>query len=650
MARKQTHNVAQGQGRGSSKSHNVHLEVKTTGNKVKVRVKKIRPSRLRRDTKGRYIRNKKKKVYIQSSKTDRELINKLLSQQRGVAQPIATPTEIAYIRSIQDSNLKEALLKNAHDLEKQTREKIDKLSQAQAQPIQLPQPVPFNVQALPAPIEEQEPEPVHVHGIQEMNVRLNENNNLLIDNNNRITNLKGALDDRFKQLMNTYERESQYNNTKYDNQKREILIKLNDRMLDIDRKLADLKDQRVMRHGDEQHIDKQIEQLEQQQGDAEIQYMTDVMRLDEQMEMDRMTLEVLKEEEMNRLGTASKLIDAKIERVLSPMKVTSYEFGQSDTNQSPLETAITKIPNHTTRVKVEKEVKQYIDGKQTETELNKQLIKDMDEPMFQKPIVMKDIIEEAKVEREQKQDQMMMRRRIQDFSVMKLPDTVTVRGDILKHILSYQQGKITSKALERELNKSMNTVKGKRDKIELLMEDSRALNKEIKGSGNVGKGLYDHEIDKMMEPWKEDGYVGTVPADRVDKLPIKDKMSFIMNLNKSNQPGSHWVACNIDADCDKSVEYYDSFGDDPSDDFMKRVKVLIDRIDPDTYLKMKINKIVDQAANSDTCGWFCIKYLINRFNNVPWKVASGYSEPKSVRKGEKEVRKLKELAIKYGYI
>ncbi|EGG18909.1 hypothetical protein DFA_02648 [Cavenderia fasciculata] len=87
-----------------------------------------------------------------------------------------------------------------------------------------------------------------------------------------------------------------------------------------------------------------------------------------------------------------------------------------------------------------------------------------------------------------------------------------------------------------------------------------------------------------------------------------------MNLDPHNKPGSHWIAVYIDADKDKSVEYYDSFGQEPTDDFMKQLKDLIDEINPDYYLKFKLNKVIDQSSNSTTCGYHAIKFLLNRYN------------------------------------
>jgi Ulp1 family protease len=120
-----------------------------------------------------------------------------------------------------------------------------------------------------------------------------------------------------------------------------------------------------------------------------------------------------------------------------------------------------------------------------------------------------------------------------------------------------------------------------------------------------------------------------------------------MNLDKSNQPGSHWVAVYIDALKDKAIEYYDSYGRDPPKQFLKQLKALIEKIRPDTYLKLKINKVVDQRANSNTCGFHSIKFLLDRYANKPWKECTGWS---NISKAEKDAYRMKKKYKKFGYI
>jgi hypothetical protein len=150
-----------------------------------------------------------------------------------------------------------------------------------------------------------------------------------------------------------------------------------------------------------------------------------------------------------------------------------------------------------------------------------------------------------------------------------------------------------------------------------------------------------------MKPFRKYGWKGTYNIDELNKIPLSHKMSFIMNLSPSYKKGTHWVAVYIDTKNDKSVEYYDSYGEDPPLEFMRNIKTLINKLHPEYYLKFKINKIVDQRANSQTCGYHCINFLLDRYKGKPFKDCTGYSE---IMKSEKKADELKEKFKKFGLI
>lgn len=115
-----------------------------------------------------------------------------------------------------------------------------------------------------------------------------------------------------------------------------------------------------------------------------------------------------------------------------------------------------------------------------------------------------------------------------------------------------------------------------------------------------GCGLYDDQLENVMKEYNSKGFKGVYAIDEISQIPISNKISVILNLDKSSQPGSYWVY--IDADGDKSVEYYDSYGEDPPESLLRDIKTVVDKINPDTYLKFKINKIKQQSDSSDTGG------------------------------------------------
>ncbi len=55
------------------------------------------------------------------------------------------------------------------------------------------------------------------------------------------------------------------------------------------------------------------------------------------------------------------------------------------------------------------------------------------------------------------------------------------------------------------------------------------------------------------------------------KLDGQGRLAFIMNLDNSSQPGSHWIAVHIDTQHGKFIEYYDSLGGKPTKNFLRQV-------------------------------------------------------------------------------
>lgn len=164
------------------------------------------------------------------------------------------------------------------------------------------------------------------------------------------------------------------------------------------------------------------------------------------------------------------------------------------------------------------------------------------------------------------------------------------------------------------------------------------------GKFYTGKGLMTSEIDKMMNFHPD--YIGTYPANFYKFLPKKlpKRFGFIMNLDKSNKPGSHWVAVHVDAENDLSIEYYDSFAEPPTKNFMREIKKVVDELNPNVYLKFKVNGVVDQKTTTSNCGWHCMNFLLKRFMDKPFKEATKYDNSSN---GEDEVQQLKQ---KFGYI
>lgn len=212
---------------------------------------------------------------------------------------------------------------------------------------------------------------------------------------------------------------------------------------------------------------------------------------------------------------------------------------------------------------------------------------------------------------------------------------------------------IAAKSAERmmsEMNKIQRKLRFEKDKEKAKeMRDQLEFMKQVlmenpqKGEG----GMYDSEIEEVMKP--DHNFVGVISADEINTLPIKPKMSFIINTDPRDKPGEHWQACRIDSTFDKSVEFYCPFGDDPQPSFMKGIKKLVDKMKLPYMLKFKINKVKNQDVRSDTCGFHCINFLKKRGAGQSFKQATGYKEQDNSQQMEKEVEQLKKQ-LGFGYV
>jgi hypothetical protein len=179
------------------------------------------------------------------------------------------------------------------------------------------------------------------------------------------------------------------------------------------------------------------------------------------------------------------------------------------------------------------------------------------------------------------------------------------------------------------------------DVINSDSEDGRGeLEAEQEASGKRRGGLKTGEIDKIMLRNKK--YIGTYPANFSEFMPNhihSDKFGFIVNTDESGKPGKHWTSIYVDKNQEGVIEYYDSFGMEPPKKLMKEVNKLVERIKPNTYLKFKVNKIKHQRADNDNCGYHSMKFLQDRFNGIPFKECSGYSDIKNEKRRLKDIKK-----------
>ena len=88
----------------------------------------------------------------------------------------------------------------------------------------------------------------------------------------------------------------------------------------------------------------------------------------------------------------------------------------------------------------------------------------------------------------------------------------------------------------------------------------------------------------------------------LDKLPFKPhrRECGIVNLDKSNNPGTHWVAYYKD---DRQIEYFDSYGN------LKPPREILNYLGK----SIKYNYARYQPDNSIICGHLCLKFLYDHY-------------------------------------
>lgn len=94
-------------------------------------------------------------------------------------------------------------------------------------------------------------------------------------------------------------------------------------------------------------------------------------------------------------------------------------------------------------------------------------------------------------------------------------------------------------------------------------------------------------------------YAGCFPSDAL-RLPGKYPSAAVVNLDTSDEPGSHWVAIYMKSP--SSVYYFDSYGMHP----VENVESILQNFPHRT-----VNDCLVQSVNSSVCGHYCIFFLVH---------------------------------------
>jgi hypothetical protein len=96
-----------------------------------------------------------------------------------------------------------------------------------------------------------------------------------------------------------------------------------------------------------------------------------------------------------------------------------------------------------------------------------------------------------------------------------------------------------------------------------------------------------------------------------NNIPFYDKYPYtlVANTDKKGTVGEHWVS--IFVKNHRSVEYFDSLGDEPNSDISKYLS---------NFENIKLNRYKIQSPFSDTCGYYCIYFILNKSLHVKFKI------------------------------
>lgn len=232
-------------------------------------------------------------------------------------------------------------------------------------------------------------------------------------------------------------------------------------------------------------------------------------------------------------------------------------------------------------------------------------------------------------------DQSLAKKRNEDVAETKAEvKAILVKGDKSEENIK-ALSKLQRKVKEKRVEKALGKTKLHTDIVEHLAKPMAQA-----GVGEAGDGgTADFELEQMMD--KDPNFLGVISADEIPKLPLKKKLSFIINTDPRSKPGEHWTCCRIDATFDKSICFYDPFGEDPPSLFMKDIKSYVDEMKLPYMLKMKINQVKNQDVNTDTCGFHCVRFLEAMNRGESFAKATGYQKQDNSSAMESVVAKLK---------
>lgn len=112
-----------------------------------------------------------------------------------------------------------------------------------------------------------------------------------------------------------------------------------------------------------------------------------------------------------------------------------------------------------------------------------------------------------------------------------------------------------------------------------------------------------NQIDQILRKNKftKKYFLGVYSSDKLPTRLLKYPYCFVANTDPHWLKGQHWISIWVSSP--RSVEYFCSLGQKPNKPFQDYL---------DKFKKIQTNDKQIQGANENTCGYFCIYFLMSR--------------------------------------
>lgn len=125
-------------------------------------------------------------------------------------------------------------------------------------------------------------------------------------------------------------------------------------------------------------------------------------------------------------------------------------------------------------------------------------------------------------------------------------------------------------------------------------------------------------------------FIGAFPSNRIPTKKLRPPYGIIVNCDRDDQPGSHWVAIYVTPN--GHGEYFDSFGREPF------VKEIVD------FLVLQdvcfcCSSVVIQHPASAACGFFSIGFLLARFRSISFEKYLSTFDADDLRANDNQILK-----------